>query len=189
MASAEESSTGSTAGDPLAREALAERIYGDLRELAAARMAGERADHTLQPTALAHEAFLRMLGQEQVDLSDRTHFFALAATMMRRILIDHARARRAEKRGGTQRFEGLDDNLAHELGVPERDADELLALDEALAELAREQPRQARVVELRFFGGLGLDETAGELGVSRATVKQDWRFARAWLNRALTEIR
>ena len=186
MASVEDSLTGSLAGDPLAREALAGRIYDDLRALAATRMAGERADHTLQPTALANEAFLRLLDQERVDLRSRTHFLALAATMMRRVLIDHARARKAEKRGGGQRIEGLDGSLAEELGVRALDADELLALVEALAGLARVQPRQARVVELRFFGGLGLEETATELGVSRETVKLDWRFARAWLNRALS---
>jgi RNA polymerase sigma-70 factor (ECF subfamily) len=178
---AADSLSGSLGGDPVAREELVARIYEDLRKLAASRMDSERADHTLQPTALAHEAFLRMIDQEHVDLRSRTHFLALAATMMRRVLVDHARARRAEKRGGSRRSAPLDE----ELGVQWQDPTEILALDEALIGLARAQPRQARVVELRFFGGLGLDETAQELGVSRETVKLDWRFARAWLNRAL----
>jgi RNA polymerase sigma factor (TIGR02999 family) len=187
MAEMEDSLAGSLTGDLAAREDLSERIYDDLRKLAAARMAAERPDHTLQPTALANEAFLRMMDQEKVDLRSRAHFFALAATMMRRVLVDRARAKRAEKRGGARRVEGLDGSLAEELGVVGQDADELLALDEALGRLALAQPRQARVVELRFFGGLGLEETAEELGVSRETVKLDWRFARAWLNQALSD--
>ena len=183
MSSASDSLAGSLRGEPAARQRLEESIYADLRRLAASRMRDERVGHTLQPTALAHEAFLRMIDQERADPRSRAHFLALAATMMRRVLVDHARARGAEKRGGARRAQALDE----EPGVEGWDAHEVLALDEALRELGQTQPRQARVVELRFFGGLGVDETAEELGVSRETVKLDWRFARAWLNRALAD--
>jgi len=187
MSKAEDSLVGSLRGDLAAREELAGAIYDDLRKLAGAHMEKERAGHTLQATALAHEAFLRMIDQKGVDLRSRTHFFALAATMMRRVLVDHARAKLADKRGGAQRGERLDGLREEELGVDFQSPDEVLALDEALSSLARTQPRQARVVELRFFGGLGLEETAAELGVSRESVKLDWRFARAWLNRELSD--
>jgi len=144
-------------------------------------MRGESQDHTLQPTALVHEAFLRLIDQDRVDVRGRTHFFALAATTMRRVLVDHARGKQAKKRGGRSKPEVLDD---HQMVCWDDPAD-VLALDEALLKLAGTQPRQAQVVELRFFGGLTLEEAASALGVSRDTVKLDWRFARAWLNREL----
>ncbi len=178
---AHESLAGSLSGDPDAKSRLLALLYDDLHALAAARMASERADHTLQPTALVHEAFLRLIDQERVDLRERAHFLALAARTMRRILVDHARAKRTRKRDGAKRAEPLGEADA----VRWDDPGDVLDLDEALEALARTQPRQAQVVELRFFGGLGLEEAAEALGVSRDTVKLDWRFARAWLNRRL----
>lgn len=168
------------AGDGLAEGELIARVYGDLRRIARRQLARERQGHTLQPTALAHEAYLKLADQERVVWNGRTHFLAVAALAMRRILVSHARERGAAKRGGGALRVTLDGNLA----VAERDFD-LAALDEALVELARRDPRAARVVELRFFGGLTLDETASALGVSPATVKVDWSLARSWLFRRL----
>jgi len=178
---ATQSLAGSLAGDRAAQEELLALVYDDLRQLAAARMSAERPEHTLQPTSLVHEAFMRLVDQEQVDWQGRTHFFAIAATTMRRVLIDHARSKASAKRGNAARKREVDEADA----VRWEDPAELLALDEALSELAQLQPRQARVVELRFFGGLTLDEAAAALEVSRDTVKLDWRFARAWLSQRL----
>ncbi|MCP3915007.1 MAG: sigma-70 family RNA polymerase sigma factor [bacterium] len=178
---AHESLDGSVAGEAEAQKRLLQLVYDDLRAVASKRMRGESQDHTLQPTALVHEAFLRLIDQDRVDIRGRTHFFALAATTMRRVLVDHARGKQATKRGGSSKPEVLED---HQI-VRWDDPTEVLALDEALLKLAGTQPRQAQVVELRFFGGLTLEETASALGVSRDTVKLDWRFARAWLNREL----
>lgn len=160
-----------------------ELVYDDLRALAAARLGRERPDHTLQPTALVHEAFLRLIGQERADIQSRTHFFAVAAISMRRVLVDHARARQAEKRGSGRAPE----RSQAEPALPWEDPSDLLDLDSALERLARSHPRQARVVELRFFGGMSLEEAGKALDLSRETAKLDWRFARAWLSNELGE--
>lgn len=171
----------SLGGDAEARGRLVELIYEDLRKVARARLARERPDHTLQPTALAHEAFLRLVDQDRADLQGRTHFLALAAISVRRVLIDHARTTNADKRGGAVCKEAVTESMT----APGRDSALVLDLHAALDRLARTEPRQAKVVELRFFGGLTLEEAAEALGVSRETVKLDWRAARAWLSREL----
>jgi RNA polymerase sigma factor (TIGR02999 family) len=155
-------------------------VYAELRRMAQNRLKGERPGHTLNATALVHEAYLR-LGLEQIPWQDRVHFFAVAARAMRRVLIDHAKARRAGKRGGGAAHVALDDTLA----APERRVDDLLAIDEALNRLEQMDPRQVTVVECHVFAGMSLDDTAAALGVSPATVSRDWALARAWLNRAL----
>lgn len=169
------------AGGPDAKRRLMEIIYDDLRVLASARLAREGVGHGLQPTALVHEAFLRLIEQDRFDIRGRTHFFAVAALTLRRVLIDHARARLAERRGGGLRAE----SLGSEGGQFWEDPGQLIDLDEALEKLARAHPRQAQVVELRFFAGMSLEEIGVSLEVSRETVKLDWRFARAWLAREL----
>jgi len=157
-------------------------VYEQLRHLAARHMAAERADHTLQPTALAHEAYLRLVHQDQVDWRDRAHFLAIASEMIRRILVDHSRRKGALKRGGERCRVGLD---GVEPELPAANGTDLLALDQALEELARLNDRQRRIVEMRFFGGLTIEETAEALGVSPGTVKTDWAMARAWLRQWL----
>lgn len=159
-------------------EALLPLVYDELKAIAAQKLRGERRDHTLQPTALVHEAFLRMVDQTRVQWQGRAHFCAVAASMMRRILVDHARAKAAEKRGAGRRELPLLETIGL---AKERNPVDIVALDDLLAELARLNERHARVVELRFFGGLNVEETAHTLGVSPATVKNDWRAARAWL--------
>ncbi len=166
-------------GDEQALGRLMPLVYDHLRQRAAGYLARERADHTLQPTALVHEAFVRLVGGE-VDWQNRAHFLAVAARVMRQILIDHARGRRAQKRGG--RRVTLSNDLV--MDAP-RDID-VVALDDALVELEKLDPRQAKVVELRFFGGLDIEETAEVLGISPATVKREWRMAKAWLHATLT---
>jgi len=172
-------------GDASALDDLLPRVYDELRALADSYMRRERAGHTLQPTALVHEAFLRMLRLPPGSVQNRVHFFALAAQAMRRILADHARRHRAAKRGGSAVRVPLE---LVEGGGPASAAGEDVAaddLDAALEDLAKLDPRQARVVELRFFGGLSIEETAEVLAVSTATVKRDWLVARAWLHREL----
>jgi RNA polymerase sigma factor (TIGR02999 family) len=165
-------------GDPQAANQLLPLVYDELRRLAAARLAGERPGHTLQATALVHEAYLRLVGAGgEPAWEDRRHFFAAAAEAMRHILIDHARRRQRVKRGGGQRRVALE---AVECPAPARGED-LLALDEALDGLAREAPRKAELVKLRFFAGLSVEEAADCLGISRATADRDWAYARAWL--------
>jgi RNA polymerase sigma-70 factor, ECF subfamily len=172
-------------GDAEALARLMPLVYGELRRLAARSMAGERSDHTLQPTALVHEAFLRLAGGGPPCWQDRLHFFAVAAQLMRRLLVDHARGRRRAKRGSGARLLPLE--AALDVGGPDGGSPaDLLALDEALTGLAAFDPRKARVVELRFFGGLTIEETAGFLGVSTATVILEARLARAWLFRRMT---
>src|SRR5262245_56205841 len=170
-------------GDPQADSALMTLMYDELRRLAAGYLSSERPDHTLQPTALVHEAYLRLIDQTGTALGDPKQFRALAATVMRQILVDHARRHRSLKRGGGRQRITLDAAVAPDSG---RDV-ELLALDEALRQLNALHKRQARVVELRFFGGLTNEEVADVLAVSRATVANDWTVARAWLSRQMRE--
>ena len=157
---------------------LMERIYPQLRALAAKKLQGERVGHTLQPTALVNEVYLRMIDQTCVDWRNRGHFFAMAATLMRRILIDHARKRATGKRGAGARKLSIDGAFEVSGGT---DSFDLVALDDMLNELGSLNERHARTVELRFFAGLSIAETAEVLGVSPATIKNDWRVARAWL--------
>jgi RNA polymerase sigma factor (TIGR02999 family) len=168
-------------GDASALDQLIPIVYQDLRRVAARRLRAERSAHTLSATALVHETYLRLMGQHPSHLENRAHFFAVASELMRRILVDHARRRGASKRGGAAVRLTLDDAMA--VG-PAPDLD-LVAVDEALTELATLDPRQARIVELRFFGGLSVEEAAHVLGISRATVERDWGLARAWLYRQL----
>jgi len=157
-------------------------VYDEFRALAAHHLAGERKNHTLQPTALVHEAYLRLIDQTRVDWQGRTHFFAIGSQAIRRVLIDHARGKARAKRGGGMARVTLDDAIAL---APQRDED-LLALDEALEKLEKLDPRQAKVVEMRFFGGMTVEEVAEALGVSKRTVEGEWTMARAWLLRELT---
>jgi RNA polymerase sigma factor (TIGR02999 family) len=155
-------------------------VYRELRRMAHRRLESERAGHTLNTTALVHEAYLR-LGLDRIPWKDRVHFFAVAARAMRRVLVDHAEARRAEKRGGGAATVTLDDTIA----APEHRIDDLLAIDEALNRLEQLDPRHVRVVECHVFAGMSLDDTAAALDVSPATVSRDWALARAFLNRTL----
>lgn len=169
-------------GDAQARDDLLPLVYAELRAQAVRYMRRERRDHTLQPTALVHEAYVRLIGQAGVSWQNRAHFFGLAAEMMRRILVDHVRKHHAAKRPGAALRVAWDERVG---ATPPLDC-ELLLLDQALAELAARDPRQARVVELRYFGGLSEQETAEVLTISRATVTRDWHVARAWLFRRMT---
>lgn len=169
------------AGDRDALEQLVPMVYDELRDLADSFLRRERDSHTLQPTALAHEAFLRLLGQHATWQS-RAHLFGVAAELMRRILVDHARRKRAAKRGGPAGVLQLDDTI----DFGETRGVDVIALDDALQALERLDPQQSRIIELRFFTGLSLEETAEALGVSASTVKREWRSARAWLSRELT---
>jgi RNA polymerase sigma factor (TIGR02999 family) len=169
-------------GNKKAEEQLIPLVYGELRRIARSCLRGEAAGHSLQPTALVHEAYLRLTKMTEVDWQNRSHFFAVSATVMRRILVDHARANRAHKRGNGWDPVSLKDAI---LPAPERSAD-ILALDEALTQLARLDERQAKVVELRFFAGMNEEETGEILGISSRTVKRDWRIARAWLFKELS---
>jgi RNA polymerase sigma factor (TIGR02999 family) len=162
--------------DPAAREQLVPIVYEELRRLAHHYMRGERAGHTLQTTALVNELYLRLAGIDGFQWRDRAHFFAMAATLMRRVLVDYARLRAREKRGGGVSVISLDENA-----VAPQSAVDVIALDEALERLASADPQQSRVVELRFFAGLSVEETAEALGISPATVKRDWATAKLWL--------
>jgi RNA polymerase sigma factor (TIGR02999 family) len=156
-------------------------VYHELRKRASGYLRHERPDHTLQATALVHEAFLRLAGHNRVAWQNRGHFYAVAAQAMRRILVDHARERRAAKRPGAQNRVDLDDQ------IPAPDSpNDILMLDEALSELSAMDPRQGRIVELRYFGGLSEQEVADALSVSRATVTREWKRARAWLYHRIT---
>ena len=165
------------AGDPRAGEDLLARIYEELKKIAAAKLRRERSEHTLQTTALVNEAYLRLLDQRGVDWRDRAHFFGLAATVMRRVLIDHARSRNALKRARPE--------VAITVTTRHGDDMELLDLDRALTRFQASYPRQAKVVDMRYFAELEVEEIAVCLDVSPATVKRDWQFARAWLASAL----
>lgn len=169
-------------GDQRAREQMLPLVYDELRRLAAGYLRRERPGHTLQPTALVHEAYMRLVDQRRVDWSNRAQFIGLAAVMMRRILVNHARDRVAGKRGGSA--ERVPMTLAGEhIGTPEID---VLDLHEALERLAAHDARKSQIVELKFFGGLTIDEIAETLGLSCATVEREWKFTRAWLRRAIS---
>ncbi len=172
-------------GDRGAFEELAPVVYHELRKIARAYLRREKAAHTLQPTALVHEAYLKLVNQQGVNWQSRAHFFGIAAQAMRRILVDNARGHLREKRGGGVQAISLDDAV----DVTGGRAAELVALDDALDALAQLDPQQSRIVELRFFAGLSIEETAAVLGVSRATVDRAWAVARAWLARELTRTR
>jgi len=165
------------AGDRAALERLMPLVYEELRRLAASQLRAERRNHTLQPTALVHEAYMRLIGQRSVSWANRAHFFGIASRMMRRILVDHARRRGRNKRSPGTVYLDLGNS---ETVVADR-APELLALDDALTQLEKLDPQQARVVELRFFAGLSVEETAEVAGISTATVKREWATARAFL--------
>lgn len=169
-------------GDSRAADLLLPLVYEELRAIAVRRMRQERHDHTLQPTALVHEAYLRLVDQTRFDWKGRAHFLGVAANTIRLILVDHARKANAEKRGGDRDRTTLHDELA---AHDERREVDLLALEDALQKLASLHPRQARVVELRYFGGLSLEETAHVIGVAQSTVAADWLVAKAWLAREL----
>jgi RNA polymerase sigma factor (TIGR02999 family) len=165
-----------------ARDELLPLVYRELRLRAARYLRRERRDHTLQPTALVHEAYLRLVGQDRVEWQNRSQFFGIAAQMMRRILVDHARAHQAAKRPGGALKVTLDDGIG---AAPPPDC-ELLQLDLALDDLMKIDPRQGQIVELRYFAGLSEQETAEALGLSRSTVTREWQSARAWLYRRIT---
>lgn len=160
-------------------------LYRELRRLAGAYLSSERRNHTLQPTALVHEAYLRLVDQRDVQWQNRQHFFGIAAQVMRRVLLDHARGHEAVKRGGAVPKVSLEEAIV----ISKERSAELLALDEALTRLAALDQQQARIIELRFFGGLTVEETAQLLGISPATVKRDWNMAKAWLNREVRKER
>jgi RNA polymerase sigma factor (TIGR02999 family) len=157
-------------------------IYGELKKIANNYLRNERGSHTLQPTALVHEAYLKLVDHTRINWQNRAHFLGMAATMMRQILIDHARRHRAGKRGGEHENLSLEDELVI---VSDEKSMDLIALDDALKELAKFDEQKSRIVELRYFGGLSIEETAEVLGVSEITVKRHWRMAKAWLAEAI----
>lgn len=173
------------AGDPSAPAALIAIVYDELRQRAGHLMERERVGHTLQPTALVHEAFLRLVQQDRVAWQGRAHFCAVASQVMRRILVDHARARRADKRSGAAPLVGVG-GLQDGHFSPDRPAD-VLALDEALRRLAELDPRQAEIVAMRFFGGLSVEEVAVVLGMSKRAVEAEWTMVKAWLRKEMSE--
>ena len=168
-------------GDPAALEQLMPLVYAELHKMARRHMQQQNPGHTLQTTALIHEAYLRLAGDSDKQWKSRAHFFGVAAKAMRHVLVDHARAKHAEKRGGALRPVPLDEGV----GTSAERLAGLIALDDALSDLAKLHPRQSEVIELRFFGGLSVDETAGILKVSPETVMLDWRSAKAWLQREM----
>ena len=170
------------AGERSASDALLPLIYDELRRLAHHHLRNERPNHTLQSTALVNEAYLRLVGQNLPKWESRAHFFAIAAQLMRQILVDYARRHRASKRGSGVCMLTLDDAVA----LPQRKDVDVVALDDALNTLAEVDPRQSRVVELRFFAGLSLEETSEVMGIATATVQRDWTAARAWLHREIS---
>ncbi len=170
-------------GDQAALEQLTPLVYSELHQLAHRYLGRERKGHTLQTTALVHEAYLRLIDQKEVRWQNRAHFFAIAAQMMRRILVDYARSRNVAKRGGDARQVSLDEAME----VSDERAADVIALDEALKSLSDLDQRKSRIIELRFFGGLSIEETAEVLGVSPGTVMRDWTFAKAWLQREINK--
>jgi RNA polymerase sigma factor (TIGR02999 family) len=171
------------AGDEQALKDLLPRVYDELRRVARKHLRGQRADHTLQATALIHEAYLRLAGSADANVRDHHHFVALASRVMRQVLVDHARGRLAAKRKG-----GLRVTLSEAADVANRSEVDVLGVNEALTRLAELDEQQARVVELRFFGGLSIQETADVLHISESTVKRDWTMARTWLSRELQHV-
>ena len=169
-------------GDSTARAALFDALYRELRRLAEGVMRAERANHTLQPTALVHEVFLR-LASDDARFESRAHFLGVAASAMRRVLVDHARAHGAQKRGGGSTLVAVDLDA---LPGPTTDEVDLVVLDDALSRLAALDSRQGQIVELRFFGGLSVEETAVVVGVSERTIKREWQMSRAWLRREIS---
>ena len=169
-------------GDQTALERLMPVVYGELRKLASNYLRRERQEHTLQPTALVNEAYLKLIDQRNAKWQNRAQFYGVAAQLMRRILVDHARSHQADKRGGAGQQRLSITSVEHLVQAPQVD---LLALHEALEELTRIDSQQGRIVELKFFGGLSIDETAEVLGLGHATVERDWKMARAWLRRQL----
>jgi RNA polymerase sigma factor (TIGR02999 family) len=169
-------------GNRASADVLLTLVYDALRKIAGKYLRKERSGHTLQPTALVHEAYMKMIDISDINWQDRAHFFAVSANVMRHILVDHARAKLADKRGGDSERIALEDaiSLSNEPNV------DLLAVDEALNELAGFDEQQSRIVELRFFGGLTIEETAHVVGISPATVKREWAMAKAWLHRKLS---
>jgi len=167
-----------TDGNTQVLELLLPVVYKELRSLANNYLRRERADHTLQPTALVHEAYIKLVDQKNVQWQNRAHFFGVAANIMRRILVDHARKHNADKRGGEFSKEQLEEAL---VVVSDEKSFELLALDDALEQLAKVDPQKSRIVELRYFGGLSVEETAEVMGISEITVKRHWKMAKAWL--------
>ena len=172
-------------GDRAALDRLTPIVYDEIRRIAHRYVQREREGHTLQTTALINEAYLRLAGSETVDWQNRSHFFAVTAQVMRHILIDHARRRRYVKHGGEAQHIPFDLAVAEAVQMSQPRAAELVALDEALEELAKLDPRKSQVVELRYFGGLSLEETAEVLEISAMTVRRDWRAAKAWLYKAV----
>ena len=170
-------------GDQAAFDELLPLVHQELHRLAHRHLGRERGGHALQTTALVHEAYLRLIDQKEVQWQNRAHFFAVAATLMRRILVDHARARQYQKRGGGAQQVTFDEALE----VSDERAAEVVALDEALTALAEFDERKSRMVELRFFGGLSIEETAEVLGVSPGTVMRDWTLAKTWLQRQINK--
>ena len=170
-----------TSGNRDRMDELFQLLYQDLKAAAAGAMQGERVNHSLQPTALVHQVYLKLVDQTRVDWKNRSHFCAVASTLMRRILVDHARARHAEKRGGLAARVTFDEALV----VTNEERLDFIALDDALRALSTFDERKSRVIELRFFGGLSVEETAAVLKVSPATVMGDWRLAKAWLKREM----
>ena len=168
-------------GNRASADRLLALVYDELRRIAGQYLRKEKSDHTLQPTALVHEAYMRLIDISDISWQDRAHFFAVSANIMRHILVDHARAKLAEKRGGDAQRISLEDadSLSSEPNI------DLLAVDEALNELAEFDEQQSKIVELRFFGGLTIEETAHVAGISPATVKREWAMAKAWLHRRL----
>jgi RNA polymerase sigma factor (TIGR02999 family) len=173
---------GFNGGDAQAQALLIERLYRDLRRIAAVHLRSERRNHTLQPTALVHEAYARLAQQSQISLKDRIHFLAIASHLMRQVLVDHAKARRAAKRGGGRRQVTVDEGMF----VEDARTLTILMLDELLQRLTKLNARHGRVVELHFFGGLSFEEIAEALGVGLRTVERDWQMARAWLRSELS---
>ena len=171
-----------SAGDQQALAELTPLVYAELRQIAAQQLRRERAGHTLQPTALVHEAWLRLAETSRLTWQNRAHFLGVAAELMRRILVDHARRRNSDKRGKGETRLPLDEAI----NVAQGRAVKLLALDDALTSLAALDLRQSRIVELKYFGGLEIEEIAEVIGISPATVKRDWQWARAWLQRELS---
>lgn len=173
-----------SSGDPHALESLLPLVYKELHRQAAAYLRRERVDHTLQPTALINEAYLKLVDQRSLNFEDRTHFFAISARLMRQILVDHARTKHREKRGGADAVK-VDLEEAANVGVAPQNID-LIALDDALTRLGKVDEQQARLVEFRYFSGLSLEDTATALKISRATAAREWNVAKAWLRRELS---